>query len=52
MVLYALAGIAYYVIGYNLMYNGVESFVGSLGIWSPSELASDETISIDTTKNI
>ncbi len=46
--LYALAGIMYYVVGYNLMYDGVEGFIGSFSIWSPSEVAGDETISLET----
>ena len=40
--LYGIAGIAYYVIGYNLMYVDVESFIGSLSFLrspSPDELA-------------
>ena len=40
--LYGIAGIAYYVIGYNLMYVDVESFIGSLSLFrspSPDELA-------------
>ncbi len=40
--LYGIAGIAYYVIGYNLMYVDVGSFVGSLSFFrgpSPDELA-------------
>ena len=40
--LYGIAGIAYYVIGYNLMYVDVESFIGSLSFFrspSPDELA-------------
>lgn len=46
--LYALAGVMFYLVGYNLMYDGVESFMGSLSIWSPSEVASDEAIATDT----
>ncbi|MDE0393912.1 MAG: ammonium transporter [Gammaproteobacteria bacterium] len=40
--LYGIAGIAYYVIGYNVMYVDVESFIGSLSLFrgpSPDELA-------------
>ena len=40
--LYGIAGIAYYVIGYNLMYVDVGSFIGSLSFFrspSPDELA-------------
>ena len=33
--LFSIAGIAYYLIGYNLMYAGVEGgYVGSVSIWS------------------
>jgi Amt family ammonium transporter len=46
--LYALAGIMYYVVGYNLMYTDVSGFVGSFGVWGPSELASDEAIDAGT----
>ena len=40
--LYGIAGIAYYVIGYNLMYVDVGNFIGSLSFFrspSPDELA-------------
>ncbi len=47
--LYSVAGIMYYLIGYQLMYNGVDGgFFGIPGIWGPSELASDEAIDIST----
>ncbi len=33
--LFSIAGTAYYLIGYNLMYSGVDGgYLGSLGIWS------------------
>ncbi len=36
--LYSLAGIMYYLIGYNLMYNGVDGgFFGIPGIWSADD---------------
>lgn len=35
--LFAIAGIMYYVVGYNLMYADVGSFFGSPGMWSPSD---------------
>ncbi|MEM9421868.1 MAG: ammonium transporter [Pseudomonadota bacterium] len=35
--LYALAGIMYYVVGYNLMYTNVGDFVGTFSIWGPGE---------------
>ncbi|MEE4212453.1 MAG: ammonium transporter [Parvularcula sp.] len=48
MALYAFSGIAYYVLGYQLMYGGADGgFIGSLGIFAPSELASDEAISLE-----
>ncbi|KIH76426.1 ammonium transporter [Geoalkalibacter ferrihydriticus] len=38
--LYSLAGILYYLIGYNLMYSGVDGgFFGSLGFWGPDDAA-------------
>ncbi len=46
--LFSIAGIAYYLIGYNLMYEGVDGgFFGIPGLWSPTELASDELIDIE-----
>src|SRR5918996_1526190 len=36
--LYSVAGILYYLIGYNLMYSGVDGgFMGSLAIWGPDD---------------
>lgn len=36
--LYALAGIMYYLIGYRLMYDGVDGgFIGRFGFWSPDD---------------
>jgi Amt family ammonium transporter len=38
--LFGIAGILYYVIGYNLMYAGVDGgFIGSFGLWSPDDAA-------------
>jgi len=38
--LYSIAGILYYLIGYNLMYAGVDGgFWGSLGFWGPDDVA-------------
>ncbi len=38
--LYAIAGILYYLIGYNLMYSGVDGgFMGTFAIWSPDDTA-------------
>jgi Amt family ammonium transporter len=45
--LYALAGLAFYLVGYELMYGVAEGgWVGHLAIWSPGELASDDSISL------
>lgn len=36
--LFAIAGILYYVIGYNLMYSGVDGgYLGSFALWSPAD---------------
>ena len=33
--LFSIAGLAYYLIGYNLMYAGVDGgYIGSISIWS------------------
>ncbi|MCW9046331.1 MAG: ammonium transporter [Alphaproteobacteria bacterium] len=38
--LYAVAGILYYLIGYNLMYSGVDGgFMGTFSIWAPDDAA-------------
>jgi Amt family ammonium transporter len=38
--LFGIAGILYYVIGYNLMYSGVDGgFMGSLGFWGADDAA-------------
>src|SRR5918996_422288 len=38
--LYSVAGILFYLIGYKLMYNGVEGgYFGSFGIWAPDDSA-------------
>jgi len=38
--LYAIAGLTYYVVGYNLMYAGVDGgYIGSLGLWAPDDAA-------------
>src|ERR671919_2453940 len=38
--LYSVAGILFYLIGYKLMYNGVEGgWFGSFGIWAPDDSA-------------
>ena len=50
IILYSIAGLMYYLIGYDLMYTGVDGgYFGSLNLfWSPSEIASDENISLET----
>ena len=36
--LFSIAGIMYYLVGYNLMYDGVDGgFMGSLSLWSPDD---------------
>ena len=35
--LYAIAGIMYLLVGYNLMYMDVSGWIGSFAIWSPSD---------------
>lgn len=46
--LYALAGIFYFLMGYNLMYSGVDGGVmGSFGLWGPSEVAAQDNIALD-----
>lgn len=49
IVLYSLAGLMYYLIGYDLMYTGVDGgYFGSLNLfWSPAEIASDEGFSLE-----
>ena len=38
--LYSVAGILYYLIGYNLMYSGVDGgWIGGLGLWGPDDAA-------------
>jgi ammonium transporter, Amt family len=38
--LYSVAGILYYLIGYNLMYSGVDGgWIGSLGLWGADDSA-------------
>jgi Amt family ammonium transporter len=38
--LFGIAGLLYYVVGYNLMYNGVDGgFIGSFGIWAADDAA-------------
>jgi len=38
--LFGVAGILFYIAGYNLMYNGVDGgWIGSLGLWGPGDAA-------------
>ena len=38
--LFGIAGLLYYIVGYNLMYNGVDGgFFGSFGIWAADDAA-------------
>ena len=38
--LFAIAGTLYYLVGYNLMYDGVDGgYLGSLSLWSPDDSA-------------
>ncbi|WP_417813934.1 ammonium transporter [Thalassospira alkalitolerans] len=37
--LFAVAGIMYYLIGYNLMYMDVSSWIGSISLWSADDAA-------------
>jgi len=38
--LYSVAGLMYYIVGYNLMYAGVDGgFMGSFAIWGPDDAA-------------
>ncbi len=37
--LYALAGIMFYLLGYNLMYKDVGSFIGTFSSWTPDDSA-------------
>lgn len=47
--IYAFAGILYFIVGYNLMYSGVDGgFMGSFSLWSASETAANEVINMET----
>jgi len=46
--LYAIAGIAYFLVGYNVMYSGVDGgFIGSFSLWGAAETAADPAINLD-----
>lgn len=37
---YSIAGVMYFLVGYNLMYSGVDGgYIGSFGLWSPDDSA-------------
>ena len=41
--LFSIAGIMFYLVGYRLMYDGVDGgWIGSLGVWSPEALDAPE----------
>ncbi len=40
--LYSIAGLMFYLVGYQIMYGGETPYFGIPAIWGPSELASDE----------
>ena len=43
--LFSIAGLAYYLIGYNLMYAGVDGgYIGSISIWSSGVGSADDLI--------
>ena len=42
--LFAIAGIMYYLIGYNLMYMDVGGYMGTFAMWGPGETAAAEAI--------
>ena len=49
--LYSIAGLMFFLIGYNLMYLNVDASGGYFGVpvpWSPSELTGDESIDLST----
>ncbi|MCR9267961.1 MAG: ammonium transporter, partial [Alphaproteobacteria bacterium] len=46
--LYSIAGLMFYLVGYQVMYGGETPYFGIPAIWGPSELASDEAISLET----
>ncbi len=40
--LYAIAGLMYAIVGYNLMYMDVNGYIGSFSFWNPSETVVDD----------
>ncbi|MAU41245.1 MAG: ammonium transporter [Kordiimonas sp.] len=46
--LYSIAGILYYLVGYNLMYDGVDAgWIGSFTLWGPGETAAQDAIDVE-----
>lgn len=43
--LYAISGLMFWLVGYNLLYMDVDTWIGSLAIWSPSEVNIDDKYS-------
>jgi Amt family ammonium transporter len=43
--IYAISGLMFWVVGYNLLYLDVETWIGSFAIWSPSEPVIDDKYS-------
>ncbi|WP_417467612.1 ammonium transporter [Maricaulis sp.] len=46
--LYAIAGVMFYLAGYQVMYGGETAYFGFPAIWSPSELTGDAEIDLST----
>ncbi len=46
--LYSIAGIMFYLVGYQVMYGGQTPYFGIPEMWVPSEVASDEAIDLGT----
>ncbi|MGK0266224.1 MAG: Amt family ammonium transporter [Maricaulis sp.] len=46
--LYAIAGVMFYLVGYQVMYGGETPWFGMPGIWTPSELTGDAEIDLST----
>lgn len=46
--LYSIAGIMFYLVGYQIMYGGQTPWFGIPEIWAPAETAADETIDLST----
>lgn len=46
--LYSIAGVMFYLVGYQVMYGGETAYFGFPGVWSPSELTGDAEIDLST----